>query len=244
MDNRWIKIGALGLVLALAAGLRFADLSRSAVRSDEINFLNYVERNQSLVDLWKTPPWFNQIPLADSVPIVWARLTRQGASEAVVRQPFALLGWLTVAFGALWATRRRGLGAGLLLGAWLAILPFHVYHSREAYYYVLVMTCSAGMAWRGADFAAKLRGGGRILAREYAEWTAWTLLACMGHMSAWVVAGVAWLVLAISGLVGQPAAGRKRHGLAMGLVTAALALGMVRWVLRALYEMKDRKSVV
>lgn len=238
MDNRWIKFGALGLVLALAAGLRFADLSRSAVRSDEINFLNYVERNQSLVDLWKTPPWFNQIPLADSVPIVWARLTRQAASEAVVRQPFALLGWLTVAFGALWATRRRGLGAGLLLGAWLAILPFHVYHSREAYYYVLVMTCSAGMAWRGADFAAKLRGGGRVLAREYAEWTAWTLLACMGHMSVWVVAGVAWLVLAGSGWTGQSAAGRKRHGVAMGLVAAALAAGLIRWVLRALYEMK------
>ena len=86
MDNRWIKFGALGLVLALAAGLRFADLSRSAVRSDEINFLNYVERNQSLVDLWKTPPWFNQIPLADSVPIVWARLTRQaGGTEALWR---------------------------------------------------------------------------------------------------------------------------------------------------------------
>ena len=163
MDNRWIKIGTLGLVLALAAGLRFADLSRSAVRSDEINFLNYVERDQSLVDLWKTPPWFNQIPLADSVSIVWARLTRQDASEAVIRQPFALLGWLTVAFGALWATRRRGLGAGLLLGAWLAVLPFHVYHSREAYYYVLAMFFAAGMVWRGADFAAKLRGGGRLL---------------------------------------------------------------------------------
>ena len=187
MDNRWIKIGALGLVLALAAGLRFADLSRSAVRSDEINFLNYVERDQSLVDLWKTPPWFNQI---------------------------------------------------LLLGAWLAILPFHVYHSREAYYYVVVMLCSAGMVWRGADFAVKLRGGGRLSVWEYAEWTLWTLLACMGHMSAWVVAGVAWLVLAVSGWAGQSAAGRKRHGLAMGLATAALALGMVRWVLRALYEMK------
>ena len=238
MDNRWIKIGALGLVLALAAGLRFADLSRSAVRSDEINFLNYVERDQSLVDLWKTPPWFNQIPLADSVSIVWARLTRQDASEAVIRQPFALLGWLTVAFGALWATRRRGLGAGLLLGAWLAVLPFHVYHSREAYYYVLAMFFAAGMVWRGADFAAKLRGGGRLLAREYAEWTLWTLLACMGHMSAWVVAGVAWLVLATSGLGGAAATERKRHGTAMGIVTAALASGMIRWVLRALYEMQ------
>ncbi len=136
------------------------------------------------------------------------------------------------------ATRRRGLGAGLLLGAWLAVLPFHVYHSREAYYYVLAMFFAAGMVWRGADFAAKLRGGGRLLAREYAEWTLWTLLACMGHMSAWVVAGVAWLVLAASGLGGAAATGRKRHGMAMGIVTAALALGMIRWVLRALYEMQ------
>ena len=238
MDNRWIKIGAMALVLAVAGGLRFHDLGHAAVRSDEINFLNYVERNQSLVELWRTPPWFNQIPLADSVPIVWARLTRQPAGESVIRQPFALLGWLTVAFVALWAARRRGVGAGLLLGTWTAVLPFHVYHSREAYYYVLVLCFAAGTSLRGADFAARVRAGGRLRIREYAEWTAWALLACLSHMSAWVVAGVAWLVLLLAGMAGGRAAARRRHAAAMACVALAMGGGLVRWVLRALHEMQ------
>ncbi len=231
-------LGALALVLATAGALRFHDLSRAAVRSDEINFLNYVGRNQSLVDLWKSPPWFNQIPMADSVPIVWARLTRQPAGESIIRQPFALLGWLTVGFCAAWALRRRGVGAGLLLGIWMAILPFHVYHSREAYYYVLVMLFASGMALRGADFAARLRAGGALRAREYAEWTVWTLLACMSHMSAWIVAGVTGLVLAATGWAGLKAAARKRHAIAMGGVALAMGAGMIRWVLRAIHEMQ------
>ena len=238
MDNRWIRFGSLALVLALAGGLRFHDLAHSAVRSDEINFLNYVRHGQSLVELWKNPPWFNQIPLADSVAVAWARLTRQAVDEGVIRQPFALMGWLTVAFCAAWALRRRGPGAGLLLGIWMAVLPYHVYHSREAYYYVLVMLAAAGMALRGADFGSRLRTGGTLRAREYAEWTAWALAACMGHMSAWVVAAVAGLALAAWGGTGLAGAARRRHFTAMGLVALALGGGMSRWVWRAVIEMR------
>ena len=232
---KWI--GTLALVLVLAGIFRFCDLSHAAVRSDEINFLNYVARGQSLVDLWKTPPWFNQIPLADSVPIVWARLTKQAASESVIRQPFALLGWLTVGFCAAWALRRRGAGAGLLLGVWMAVLPYHVYHSREAYYYVLAMLFASGLVLRGADFAARLRAGNALQAREYAEWTLWALLTCLSHMSAWVVAGVTGLVLTLAGVAGLKGALRKRHAVAMACVAAVMGAGMIRWVLRALYEM-------
>ena len=238
VNNRMKWIGALALILALAGAVRFHDLARSAVRSDEIAFLFRAQQNQSLVELWKTPPWFNQIPLADSVPVVWARLTRQTVDEGVVRQPFALLGWLTVAFCAGWTMRRKGLGAGCLLGAWLAVLPYHVYHSREAYYYVLVMLFSAGMVLRGADFAADLRNGRALRKRAYAEWTAWALLACLSHMSVWVVAGVAGLWLAWAGWIGLSGAARRRHSLALGLVALALGAGLIRWVLRALYEMK------
>ena len=226
------------LVLVLAGAVRFHDLSRAAIRSDEVSFLFRTQQDQSLVELWKTPPWFNQIPLADSVPVVWARLTGQAASESVIRQPFALLGWLTVAFCAAWMMRRRGAGAGLLLGIWMAVLPYHVYHSREAYYYVLVMLFSSGMVLRGADFTARLRAGGSLKPREYAEWTVWTLLACLSHMSVWVVAGVTGLWLASAGWIGLKGAARKRHGMAMSLVALALGGGMIRWVLRALYEIK------
>ena len=110
MKKNWLGWGSVALALVLAGAVRFHDLSRAAVRSDEIAFLFRAQQNQSLVELWKTPPWFNQIPLADSVPVVWARLTRQTVDEGVLRQPFALLGWLTVAFCAGWMMRRRPCG--------------------------------------------------------------------------------------------------------------------------------------
>ena len=172
VKTRWMGWAGVAAALVLAGAVRFHDLSRSAVRSDEINFMSYVARGQSLVDLWRTPPWFNQIPLADSIPIVWSRLTGQAASEGMIRQPFALLGWLTVAFCVVWMLRRRGTGAGLLLGVWMALLPYHVYHSREAYYYVLVMFFAAGMVLRGADFM-----GGWCVApsARLCRWTVWAL---------------------------------------------------------------------
>jgi hypothetical protein len=228
----------MGVVLVLAGTVRFHDLSRAAVRSDEINFLNNVRFGQSLVELWRNPPWFNQIPLGDSIPLVWCRLTGQAASEGAIRQPFAIMGFATVAFAMGWMFRRRGLGAGLLLGVWMAVLPYHVYHSRESYYYVMVMLFSAGAVLRGADFASRMRGGGELKAREYAEWTAWALLLCLSHMSAWVVAGVGWLWLASAGGIGLRSRARVRHARAMGLLTLVLGAGMIRWVLRAIHEMK------
>jgi len=240
-----VKKGLIGLWILVAVGVlagmvRFADLPRAAVRSDEISFLFRTVQNQSLVELWKSPPWFNQIPLADSVPVLWARLTRQvqTVDEGVLRQPFALLGWLTVMFCAGWMIRRRGWGAGLLLGVWMAILPLHLYHSREAYYYVLVMLFASGMTLRGADFIVRLRETGTLKTREYAEWTGWALLACLSHMSVWVVAAMMGLWLASAGWTRMTGDQRRRHALAMGGVALLMAGGMIRWVLRALYEMK------
>jgi len=235
VKNRVKYLWVMLAVLALAGGLRFANLSHAAVRSDEISFLFRARQNPSLIELWKNPPWLNQIPLADSVPVLWVRLTRQAVDEGVLRQPFALLGWLTVAFCCGWMIRRRGLGAGLLLGVWLAVLPYHVYHSREAYYYALVMLFSSGMALRGADFCVRLKEYGSLKTREYVEWTIWALMACLSHMSAWALAGVVVLFLALSGWRGMDVSERKRHALAMGGVVLVLGGGMIRWLWRAVY---------
>ena len=229
----------LVLVLAVAALLRFGHLDAAAVRSDEISFLNYVARGESLVELWKHPPWFNQIPLADSLPIVWCRATGMAPSEATVRMPFALLGWLTVAGCASWMLRRRGWAVAVLVAVWLGLLPFHVDHSREAYYYALVMAAAAGMTLRGADFAAQAASGAPLRWRQLAEWTCWALVTGLGHMSAWVVIGVVWLCLAVAGWRGAgDTAGRKRHLFSMSVVAVVMAVGLSRWVLRALHEMQ------
>jgi hypothetical protein len=235
--------GATGLVLVLvlAGMVRFAYLGLSATRADEFNQMRYAKERTSVVELWKNPPWLNQIPLADSIPVVWAKAQPwRTVNEGLVREPFALLGWLTVAFCAVWMGRRRGAGAGLLLGVWMAILPFHVYHSREAYYYVVVMFFAAGMALRGADFIVRLKGGSALKGREYGEWSAWALMACLSHMSAWIVTGVIALLLGLSGWTGlKKAVERKKHWMSMTAVAAVLGIGMSRWIWRAVLEMQQ-----
>ncbi len=240
MNRSTIRSGAAWTAILVVAALpRFMALGRCPTRADELNMLNYGRGAKTLAQLWTHPPWLNQIPLTDSIPVVWSNLQPwRTVDEGMVREPFALLGWLTVAGCAGWLMRRRGAVAGLLAGVWLAVLPFHVYHSREAYYYVVTMAMGAGMMLRGADFAARLRSGEPLGWRAYAEWSLWALAACMGHMSAWVVAATTGLVIVVSGLWGVDGALRRRHALAMSGVVLALALGMSRWIYRAILEMQ------
>lgn len=231
----WLLLAA---VLIAAAAIRFIDLGRSAVRSDEINFLEYAARGQSLFALWRDPPWLNQIPLADSIAIVWHWFRPGPPTERSVREPFALLGSLTVAGVAIWLARRRGVAAGVLLAVWMGLLPFHVYHSREAYYYVVAMAAAAGMTLCTADLLARLRGGEDLPLKAYAAWTAWTVVACLTHMSAWVLAATCWLLLAGVGWLSLASRDRRRHVVGMIASTVVIAAFMDRWFWRAIGELK------
>lgn len=221
-----------------AAAVRFHDLGRSAVRTDEINLLVQTARGQTLGDLWANPPWLNQIPFADSVAIVWQWFRREPPDERSLRQPFALLGCLTVIGAALWLARRRGPTAGVLLATWMGLLPFHVSLSREAYYYVMAMAFAAGMTLHTVDLLARLRAGTSLPGRSYAAWTAWAAFTCLTHMCTWVIAAICWLLLLGAGVVGIPAPGRKRHLVAMTASAVAIGIFMLRWVMRAFAELQ------
>jgi hypothetical protein len=231
----WIVL--LGVLLA-TTWLRFTDLGRSAARTDEINFLMQAARGQSLLDLWTNPPWLNQIPFADSIAIAWSRLRPGGPDERSLREPFALLGCLTVAGSVVWLVRRRGLSAGILLGLWLGLLPFHVDQSREAYYYVLAMACAAGLTLHTVDMLARLRDGQSLSIATYAAWTGWAALTCLSHMGTWAVTAMCWLMLLWAGVWGIPAPRRTRHLTAMSWVAVLTGIFMFRWVWRAFAELQ------
>ncbi len=232
--QRWIFAAVALAGLLAAAFLRWHDLGHAAMRSDEINFFFGASRQASLAELWKNPPWLEQIPLADSLPIAWTRLTGAEASEATVRQPFALLGFGTVLFCVGWLWRRKRWAAAALCAVWLGLLPFHVYHSREAYYYVLTMFLSAGMFLRGADLLVFLKRNQACPPPwRYAEWALWTAMAGLGHMTAWPCAAGLWVLLAASGWKRLAKTERKRHVVSMLGATLFLAIWMSRWVVRA-----------
>lgn len=228
--------------LAAAGFIRFYDLGQSEVRGDELNFLNWSLRNPPIVDLWKNPPWLDQIPLSESVAVLWARVRPGEPTEASVREPFAFLGWITIAGCMLWMARRWGWSAAFLFGCWMAFLPFHVFQSREAYYYVVAMALAAGLACVTIDRASRAWEGGALRPADFAVWLAWALFACLAHMSAWVFAVVCWLTLLIPGVRAFDRAARKRH-LAWMLGTGVLlALLMSRWILRAAQKVMEAKS--
>ena len=229
----WLIFGAIAL---LALVVRFYELDRSAVRSDEINFLNLALQKQTVSELWKNPPWMNQIPLADSISVMWHWFRPGQPDEQSVREPFALIGWLTVVGCMLWVYRRRGLGAGALAGVWLALLPFHVYQSREAYYYVVVMAFAAGLTLYSADLLARLRAREKLDRRAYIIWTAWAVVTCLTHMSTWVIAAILWLLVMLEGVTKYDAAARRRHVMHLLASAAVIAAVMFRWIWRAYLE--------
>ncbi len=231
----WIALAALALV---TLSVRMIDLDRAAVRSDEINFLNLSQPGQSVANLWKNPPWMNQIPLADSIPVIWHRVRPGTPDERTVREPFALIGTLTVLGSAAWLMRRRGVGAGVLVGLWMALLPFHVYQSREAYYYVVVMAFAAGMTLYTVDLFSGLRVRRAPSIKAVAWWTFWAVTTCLTHMSTWVIAAICWVLLVLEGWKTLEPADRRRHLQRMGIAAAVIGVFMVRWVLRALAEMQ------
>lgn len=224
------------VALAVAGWLRFHDLGASALRSDEINFYFYAVRGQRVVDLWMHPPWLEHIPLADSLAAGWQKL-RGGRmpTEGSVRFPFALLGWLTVALGAWWLWRRGRHGAACLWSVWVGLLPFHVYQSREAYYYGLAMLGAAGLAGKTADVVRGIREMGRAPGlRETVAWGAWAGFACLCHSTVWAVAAGWWLLVAMLVLSHVRVRGEWRSwGIRWGWMTGLFALWMSRWVWRA-----------
>ena len=226
----WLVLVA---VLFAAALLRFIDLGRSAVRADEMNFLVEVSQGLSLLDRWRTPPGLDQIPLADSVAIIWHWFRPGTPDEHSLREPFALIGCLTVAGVAVWLYRRRGFSAAAILGVWLGLLPFHVHQSREAYYYVVVMAVSAGMTLHTVDLFVRLRRGDVLTTKDYLIWFAWTVLTCLSHICTWVIAALCWVLLVWAGLASCPIPQAKRHAAAMAGCAAAISLIMIRFVLRA-----------
>jgi hypothetical protein len=225
-------------VASLAFFVRFHDLGRAAVRSDEINFLNLAQRGHSVADLWKNPPWMNQIPLADSIAVMWHWIRSGAPNERTVREPFALIGWLTVLGSSWWLMKRGGASAGLLVGLWMGLLPFHVYQSREAYYYVVVMAFSAGLVLHSTDSIERLWRGQALTWKSHALWTVWAVLTCLTHMSTWVVAGMLWLLIALAGAKKLSGAARRNHGIGMAVSAVTVAAFTIRWIFRALQEMQ------
>lgn len=135
---------ALGLILLLAAGLRFHRIDAQSLWYDEGNSARIAERSIQLI--LEGAAGDIHPPLYYLVLSLWRGVF--GASETALRGLSAVAGIGLVGL-AWWLGRRLfGIRAGLAAAALLAVSPFAVYYSQEARMYALLAVWAAlASAW-------------------------------------------------------------------------------------------------
>lgn len=135
---------ALGLILLLAAGLRFHRIDAQSLWYDEGNSARIAERSIQLI--LEGAAGDIHPPLYYLVLSLWRGLF--GAGETALRGLSAVSGIGLVGL-AWWLGRRLfGIRAGLAAAALLAVSPFAVYYSQEARMYALLAVWAAlASAW-------------------------------------------------------------------------------------------------
>ncbi|NOU36686.1 MAG: hypothetical protein HOO88_07940 [Kiritimatiellaceae bacterium] len=229
----WKKLIWAAVLILFVGGalLRIQMLGYAPFRSDTMEFYKLALRNQNIIELWKNPPWVNQIPLNETFALL---LVKAGLPPTpfIVCLPFALMGILALFF--VWRFSRRWFGAGAaLLTLLLAVFnPYQLYFSRTAYHY------SGAVCWSAALFLAfwsikeTLQRNEAPTKKQLGLWFLAAVAACHMHMSVWVVAGLQGVLLLILGfkLKGEE---RARFFVSFPIGTVMFGILMLRWIIRA-----------
>lgn len=222
---------AVLFLIILAVAFRFWLLGSAPFRSDTMEFYKLALRNQNIIELWKNPPWVNQIPLNETLSLL---LVKAGLPPTpfVVCLPFALMGILALFFVLRFACRWFGTGAALLTLLLAAFNPYQIYFSREAYHY------SGAICWSAALFLAfwsikeTMQRNETPTKKQLGLWFLAAVAACHMHMSVWVVAGLQGLLMLIPGFKLK---GEERSRFFVPFSVGAVIFGalMLRWIIRA-----------
>jgi mannosyltransferase len=181
----------LAIPLAVAAGLRIANLTAQSLWADEGNSVRVIERPLRLViaaargDIH--PPGYYVLLWG------WARLF--GRSETAVRALSVVIGVALVGLVYLAARRWFGARSGWLAALCAAVSPFQVAYSQEVRMYILVafLAMAATYAFArwvetGDERQRRLWGGIYVLAAAAGLWTHYSFPIIIAALN------VAWLV--------------------------------------------------
>ncbi len=154
--NKGLWLGLLLLGVGLA--LRLVKLGEASYTIDEINVVRDAVGQPSVDAIYKTElerfTWYHRLPFLMAVIHVWLKNfaeVAQGAfpTETDARLPFALFGTLTLPLFFLLGRAAGGVRTGWWLFGLATFNIFHLFYSREAYDYVLVMGFTAAALWAG-----------------------------------------------------------------------------------------------
>lgn len=188
----------LGLVTVAGAFFRVHDLGRSAFRADTILLWSLAERHvppgQILSRWFEVSGAAGQMPMPAFVMQLLLQMFHLPVTPATVRLPFALMGVAAVVAAFFAGRRLFGAGFGLAMAAMMAMQPFAVQLSREAYFYSSLILGAVLFLWALTALVERVRAGGRLGGRELVLLAASLFFTGYSQMSGLIIcaAGFLW----------------------------------------------------
>lgn len=147
------------LLLLVGLFFRLFELGRASYQIDEINVVQFALQEKGLLTAYHTELdrflFMHRLPLL--MVILHAAIQWFGASgaafpsEFVTRLPFALIGLASLPLFYGLGRRLAGPKAGLWVMALACFSPFHLFYSREAYDYSMLLCFAVGVLWAGLE---------------------------------------------------------------------------------------------
>lgn len=211
---------ALAACVVVAAFFRLFELGLSAFRADTILLWSLAQRQVTpgmiLARWFEVSGAQGQLPMPAFVMQAFLQWLHLPITPFTVRLPFALFGVAAVP-AAFYAGRRlAGAGCGLLLAAMVAVNPFHVYFSREAYFYSSLFLGYFLYLGAAAGLARALWDGHAPRGKDYGLLAAALFLCSYSQMSGLLVCAAGFLLFAVL-------AWARRRALPAGRVLGILA---------------------
>jgi len=205
--TKWLFI-ALVLVVALAAGLRLYHLGVPSFRADTMIFFDMCHRPVSgwaIFTHWiELVGRTSQFPLAPAIAKCFIDVLHLAPTAFMIRLPSALFGILTVIAMYMLGRQMAGRPFGVVLALWMAVNPFHIQLSREAYFYAPLLLGVTLQAWaclwayrrrnRRAPFPIRfhLAAQAGFLLMMYSHVSGWWVGALFTPFLGWILGRRAW----------------------------------------------------
>ncbi|MBU0714504.1 MAG: glycosyltransferase family 39 protein [Verrucomicrobia bacterium] len=142
---------ALVLIVALAAGFRLYHLGAPSFRADTMLFFDLCHRPVSgwvIFTQWmELMGRTSQFPFALAITKLFIDVFHLAPTAFMIRLPSALFGIFTVIGMYMLGRQMAGRSFGVILALWMAVNPFHIQLSREAYFYAPLLLGVTLQAW-------------------------------------------------------------------------------------------------